>query len=174
MGWFSKKKRAIEESQEIKSIFNNMNLETIVVKKGMKIKCPICNKYTFAEDSKQIGSGLIHWMRDPWEIECEHISADIYIMKYQLENIPDAYYNNIISSKKDIEIIENINTFMEADLYMPNLIINVARSPYELIVFLKDRKPDYCIKINDNENEDMMGTKYFFFKSSGFGMFDTE
>ena len=146
----------------MRDLLENMQMIELKAKSKMTIKCPVCNDIVFYED------GGLHFMpKEPYT--CDHISAEVEIHDYELENAPINYYEDGYNKDSNFEDIydqlEKQKYLFEAHVYMPQFYTPKLDDPDDLKKFLEERKPDYYVKIKCGKYL----TRYYFFTKRSIG-----
>jgi hypothetical protein len=172
----------MKKEDELKDLLSKMNLIELKYKKGMKVICPICNVVVYYDEFK--GGGLF---QEIFPRKCEHISANVEIHDYELENLPINRYK--VGTYKDYEISSEDHDKLSADEIMDKIYDAAAQQKYifsafgnfpidrkielyepeNLQMFLEDRQPDCYIKIKDKKSQ---VTRYYFFNQESFGFLE--
>ena len=154
----------------MRDLLSNMQMIELKPKRKMKVKCPVCNEIVFFEDGDRRG-GLHFTPKEPYT--CDHISAEVEIFDYELENAPTDYYidgYNKDSNFDDIyDQMEKQKYMFSAQGYFPKFFTPRLEEPEDLKKFLEERKPDYFVKIKYKEG---YITRYYFFNKISFGFLE--
>lgn len=127
-----------------------ITMMNVIEEKSPKIiKCPICGKQHFKRTGLRNG---LHYEREPLQLLCGHISAFLNIIEYDIDSLPT-----------------NEEIYLVATLYLPRLQLKGTSNIIEVENFLVERKPDYVIKCDINDD---LFKWYFFFKKEDIGIMD--